>query len=160
MVDQRSSSTTALLAPPSANGHADLAARVEQLELVMGATNEGLWDWDIAGEAVYYSPRWKEMLGYADHEIPNQLGEWKKRVHPDDLEAARAAIQAYLSGERPTYEIEHRLRHKDGSYRWICARGVVARDRDGHPVRFVGFQFQNPAAVAASAASRGRESVE
>ena len=140
MIDQRSQSTTALLAPPAVHNGPDagLAARVELLELVMGASNEGLWDWDLVNNEVTFSPRWKEMLGYADGEIPNRLGEWKMRVHPDDLEPARTAIQAYLSGERDTYEFEHRLQHKDGSYRWICARGIVARDADGRPVRFVG----------------------
>ncbi|MBA2276487.1 MAG: PAS domain S-box protein [Chloroflexia bacterium] len=115
-----------------------MAARVEQLEQVMRATNEGLWDWDLTTNDVHFSPRWKEMLGYADDELPNRFGEWEQRVYPEDLAPAQEAIRAYLARESPTYEVEHRLRHKDGSYRWIRARGAVSRDVDGRPVRFVG----------------------
>lgn len=112
--------------------------RAERLELVLQATNEGHWDWDLTTDEVYFSPRWKEMLGYHDDEIPNALEEWKRRVHPDDLAAAELSLRLYLEGYRPTYEIEHRLRHKNGSWRWICTRGTAVRDDTGRARRIVG----------------------
>jgi PAS domain S-box-containing protein len=119
-------------------GHPHHLTDPARLELVLRATNEGLWEWDLVTDEVHYSLRWKEMLGYADDELPDRFAEWERRVHPDDLASAWAAIRAYLAGESPVYEVEYRLRHKDGSYRWICARGVAARNSAGHPVRLVG----------------------
>ena len=116
---------------------ADLTA-TERLELVLRATNEGLWDWNLITDEVHFSPRWKEMLGYADDELPDRFAEWERRLHPDDGARVWSAIRSYLAGESPAYEVEHRLRHKDGGYRWICARGEAARDADGRPLRLVG----------------------
>jgi PAS domain S-box-containing protein len=104
----------------------------------MRATNEGLWDWDLLTNDVYFSPRWKEMIGYGDEEIPHRFEEWERRVHPNDLDDVRATINAYLSGVSTSYEVEHRLAHKDGTYRWICARGVVICNDHGEATRFVG----------------------
>lgn len=110
----------------------------ERLALVLQATNEGHWDWNLVTDEVYFSPRWKEMLGYRDDEIPNALDEWTRRVHPDDLPAVERSLQLYLEGQQPAYEIEHRLRHKDGGWRWICTRGTALRDGDGPASRIVG----------------------
>ncbi|MDQ4099816.1 MAG: PAS domain-containing protein, partial [Chloroflexota bacterium] len=110
----------------------------ERLELVLRATNEGLWEWDPATNEVRFSPRWKEIIGYAADELPDHFTEWEQRVHPDDLALAWAAIRGYLAGENPIYEVEYRLRHKDGSYRWIRARGVASWDAAGRPIRLVG----------------------
>jgi PAS domain S-box-containing protein len=116
----------------------ELMARIEQLELVIQATDEGLWDWNIVTDEVYFSPRWKAMLGYADEEFPNSTDEWQRRVHPDDVEEAVGAIRGYVAGEWDNCENVHRLRHRDGSYRWMYTRGALKRDGEGRPVRLVG----------------------
>ncbi|MBI4787143.1 MAG: PAS domain S-box protein [Chloroflexi bacterium] len=115
-----------------------LREREERLALVIAGTDDGVWDWDLKTDAVYFSPRWKSMLGYADHEIANRFEEWRRLIHPEDVGRAITAVQTYLEGRTPVYELEHRLQHKDGSYRWILARGTALRDAKGKPYRMAG----------------------
>ena len=129
----------------------------ERFELVMRATSDGLWDWNLLTNEVYFSPRWKSMLGYEEHEIPHHFEEWRKRVHPDDLEQALATIQAHLDGATPSYELEHRLRHKDGTYRWIYARGTSLRDASGRVYRMAGSHVDVTERRQAEEALRERE---
>ena len=110
----------------------------ERLALVIQGSSDGIWDWDIVTNEVYYSPRWKSMLGYADQELENHFSTWERLLHPADRERALATNRAYLSGQTATFELEHRLRHKDGSYRWILSRGVALRDAAGKAVRMAG----------------------
>ena len=110
----------------------------ERFELAVQGSQDGLWDWDVTTDEVYYSPRYKAMLGYDDDEFPNQTYEWEKRLHPDDREEALARLRAHLEGKSRYYEMEHRLLHKDGSYRWLRARGVALRHPDGRPYRMAG----------------------
>jgi PAS domain S-box-containing protein len=119
---------------------AELAVRQsqERLSLVIQGSSDGVWDWDITTNEVYFSARWKSMLGYADDEVANQFCAWEQLLHPDDRERALASIRDYLAGRSPSFELEHRLRHKDGSYRWILSRGVALRDSMGKPVRMAG----------------------
>jgi PAS domain S-box-containing protein len=117
---------------------AALAESEERFQLAVRGTDAGIWDWDLRTDKVYFSPRWKSMLGYAEEEIGDDYTEWERRVHPDDLPRALEAIRAYRSGETNQYELEHRLRHKDGTYRWILARGTLVRDAQGVPYRMVG----------------------
>jgi PAS domain S-box-containing protein len=115
-----------------------LRASEERFDLAIRGANDGLWDWNLKSNTVYFSPRWKEMLGYAEDEIGQSLEEWSTRVHPDDLESAMAAVRSHLDGEVPQYINEHRVRHKDGRYLWILDRGIAQRDENGRPYRMVG----------------------
>lgn len=111
----------------------------ERLRLALEGGGDGLWDWNIKTNEVYFSKRWKAMLGFEEHEISNTFDEWKNRVHPDDLEQAYADITAYIEGKTNIYRIENRLKCKDGSYKWMHDRGIiVSRDIDGNPLRMVG----------------------
>ena len=110
----------------------------ERLELAVRGSQDGLWDWYPTTGEIYYSPRWKSIIGYEDHEIAARIEEWEQRLHPDDRERVLAANKAHIDGLTPHYECEYRLRHKDGSYRWILARGVALRDATGKTYRVAG----------------------
>lgn len=113
-------------------------ASQERFDLAVRGTDAGIWDWDLRTNEVHFSPRWKSMLGYAADEIPNVFSAWESRLHPDDAGRSLATVRAYLAGETKEYELEHRLQHKDGSYRWILARGAAVFDAQGQPYRMVG----------------------
>jgi PAS domain S-box-containing protein len=110
----------------------------ERFDLAMRASNDGIWDLDLASNAVYYSPRWKSMLGYTDEEIEPWLGAFERLVHPSDLSQAMSATRAYLAGATDRYEMQLRMRHKAGHYVDILTRGFAARDEAGTPYRLVG----------------------
>ena len=100
---------------------------------------DGVWDWDRSANTAVFSTRWKQMLGYEDGEIPGRVSEFQRLVHPDDAPSIQAILRAYLAGTSGNYEAEFRMLCKDGSWRWILARGMaVTRDADGHPVRTIG----------------------
>jgi PAS domain S-box-containing protein len=119
---------------------AELAVREQEarLRLAAHAGNVGLWDWDLETNRVVYSPEWKRQIGYDDHEVSNDFEEWRRRVHPEDLPRALDTVKRYLENPRPDFEQEFRFRHKDGSYRWILARGDVVTGPDGRPRRMLG----------------------
>ncbi len=119
---------------------AELRRSEERYALAARGTNDGLWDWDLATDRVYYSPRWKAMLGYDEHEVGDRPAEWLDRVHPDDLPRLQAKRSAHLDEDSPHFEDEHRMRHKDGSYRWFLSRGFAVRDGNGRPYRMAGAQ--------------------
>lgn len=110
----------------------------ERWQLALKGNNDGIWDWNVQTNEVFFSSRWKEMLGYTDPEIENRLEEWSSRVHPDDLEWVMAKIQEHFAGQTPFYVSEHRVRCKDGTYKWILDRGQVLRDEAGNGVRMTG----------------------
>jgi PAS domain S-box-containing protein len=110
----------------------------ERFDLAVRGSQDGLWDWDLVTNEVYYSPRWKSIIGYEDHEIAHRIEEWDVRLHPDEREQVLAANYAHIHGTTPHYEYEYRLRHKDGTYRWILARGVALRDANGKAYRMAG----------------------
>jgi PAS domain S-box-containing protein len=113
----------------------------ERLMLAFAGAQEGIWDWNLETDAVVYSSRWKQMLGYADDEIEPHISAWERLVHPDDKAGADAAHQSVTRGQ-PTYEAEFRLRHKDGHYVHVLSRGFPARrDPDGPVIRIVGTHF-------------------
>ena len=102
-------------------------------------SGDGVWDWDIQTDEAQYSRRWKEMLGYAEDDIPPANQEWVARIHPDDRSRVAEAMQAYLDGKTAVYVVEYRLKCKDESYKWILGRGmVVSRSGDGKPLRMIG----------------------
>lgn len=110
-----------------------------RLHLALEASNTGLWDWNMQTNEVVFNANWRGMLGYEEHEVANELNEWESRVHPEDLPKVYQDINRYLRGETDAYRNEHRLRCKDGSYKWILDQGrVVAWDEAGSPLRFVG----------------------
>jgi PAS domain S-box-containing protein len=115
-----------------------LAKSEERFDLAMRGSNDGVWDWDLPSGRVYFSPRWKEMLGHAEDEIGPALSEWSSRVHPDDMPMAMAAIEAHFSGETSHFEVVFRFRHSDGHYLWLLSRGMAVRDAAGQPLRMVG----------------------
>ncbi len=110
----------------------------ERWHLALRGNNDGIWDWNVQTNEVFFSSRWKEMLGYDDGEIENVIGEWKQRVHPDDWLRVLQAVNDHLAGKTPFYLTEHRLRCKDGSYKWILDRGQALWNAEGIPVRMVG----------------------
>jgi diguanylate cyclase (GGDEF)-like protein/PAS domain S-box-containing protein len=117
-----------------------LRASEQRHALALEGANDGLWDWDVEGEAVYFSPRWKAMLGYADEELGEAPGEWLGRVHQDDRAALQQAFEAHCSGASDQFEYEYRIQHRDGSYLWMLARGMAVRDHAGQATRVVGSQ--------------------
>ncbi len=109
-----------------------------RLRLVMQAANIGFWDWDVKTNSVYHSPEWKRQLGYEDRDISNAIGEWQSRLHPEDQARVQSAVAAFLAEPRCGYDLEFRLRHRDGSYRWIHSQGLLLRDHEGKPARLLG----------------------
>jgi PAS domain S-box-containing protein len=122
----------------------DAALRIseERWNFALEGSRDGVWDWNVKTNDVFFSQRWKTMLGYSENEFEGRFDEWITRVHRDDLDATLDGIQRHLRGETADYEVEHRVLAKDGSYRWILARGrVVVRDEAGAPTRMVGTQI-------------------
>ncbi len=109
----------------------------ERLAVAIQGTNDGLWDWNLETNVVWFAPRYKEMLGYEELEFPNLLTSFETHLHPDDAESTEHAIKMHLE-ESIEYDVEHRLRKKSGEYCWFRARGAVARDRSGKAVRMSG----------------------
>jgi PAS domain S-box-containing protein len=130
----------------------------ERLALAVAGAREGVWDWNLETNAVVYSTRWKQMLGYADEEIEPHVSAWERLVHPDDTSRADRANDSVARGERATYEAEFRLRHKDGHYVHVLSRGFPVRREPGGPVvRIVGTHFDLTEPKRAEAALRENE---
>ncbi|MGB7442974.1 MAG: PAS domain-containing protein [Coleofasciculaceae cyanobacterium] len=110
----------------------------ERWHLALRGNNDGIWDWNLETNKIFYSSRWKEMLGYQEAEITNNVEEWKKRINPDDAGLVIGLVRAHLAGTTPYYIAEYRLRTKDGNYKWILDRGQALWDEQGKPVRLVG----------------------
>ncbi|WP_353570164.1 PAS domain S-box protein [Candidatus Albibeggiatoa sp. nov. BB20] len=110
----------------------------QRFDLAVQGAKEGIWDWDILSGAEYYSPRFKQILGYKTYEIPHHVDEWRKHLHSDDYEWVLSQIDAYLHHELPVYELTYRMKHKDGHYVWVLDRGMAVWADDGHATRMVG----------------------
>ena len=111
----------------------------ERWELASWAANEGIWDWDMRTNQVYHSAVWYRMFGYEPGEVPDTSWTWESLLHPDDAVRVIAERRAHIEGRTPQYYSEHRVRCKDGQYRWFLSRGKVIRDAAGFPFRMIGF---------------------
>ena len=110
----------------------------ERWQLALRGANDGIWDWNVVTNEVFFSKRWKEMLGYQEDEIQNNLEEWSKRVHREDLDWVKELIQDHFAHKTPFYISEHRVLCKDGSYKWILDRGQALWDEAGNVIRMAG----------------------
>jgi two-component system sensor histidine kinase/response regulator len=116
-----------------------LRQREERMWLALRGNEDGVWDWNVADSSIYFSERWKAILGFADHEIGNALSVWESLVHPDDLPGTLARIEGVIAGESDVYRVQFRMRHRDQGWRWVLSRAkVVARDGSGRATRLVG----------------------
>lgn len=122
---------------------AELALQDTQarLSLVINEVKAGYWDWDLLSQTLYLSPEWKRQIGFDEHELANRRASWEERLHPDDRASVLAATENYIAGRQPLYELEFRLCHKDGSYRWIHCRGGLLRDQNNQPYRMLGINL-------------------
>jgi diguanylate cyclase (GGDEF)-like protein/PAS domain S-box-containing protein len=115
-----------------------LQSSEEKFDQVLESSLEGFWDWDLICAQLYFSPRWKEQIGYTDDELLNTFETWESRLHPDEREEVMRKLQAYLNNPWGSWEEEFRLRHKNGDYRWIQARAKPTLDNKGKVVRLTG----------------------
>jgi len=116
----------------------DLHDSEERYALAMQGANDGLWDWNLITNEVHWSVRWKAMLGYDDSAIGTSPDEWFTRVHRDDLDRVDEALQAHLTGGTGYYESEHRILHRNGTFRWVLCRGAAIRNVEGAATRLAG----------------------
>jgi PAS domain S-box-containing protein len=114
-----------------------LSASEEKLRLAMDAAQDGIWDWNVTTGEVDYSTNWSQLLG--ERELAQDYSSWAERIHPDDKDRIFVSLDAHLRGKSDYWQEEHRLKHKDGSWKWVFGKGrVVERDTDGQPLRMVG----------------------
>src|SRR5271154_3467790 len=124
---------------PAKRALESLSIHGERLEWALSIGDTAVWEWDLALGRVWSSQRAKTMLGYAPDELIDTVETWEELIHPEEGAAVEAAVQLCLSGVSPLYRHEYRLRHKDGSWRWILDQGrIVDRDPAGNPLRMVG----------------------
>ncbi len=117
----------------------DLETDGERYSLIAQSSNDGIWDWDLKTDKVFFDERWRAIVGYeAQDEWTDSINEWMDRIHAEDLELFKTEIEACLTGWTSTFKNEHRLQHHDGSHRWVLARGMAARHEDGTVYRVAG----------------------
>lgn len=112
-----------------------------RLHDIVSGSGVGVWEWNLDTNEVQFSKEWKRQLGYAENEIRDHFDEWQKRVHPDDIEHALAITHRFIKAPWPNYETEFRMRHKDGSWRWILARACLISGSEGKPMQMVGIHL-------------------
>ena len=117
---------------------ADLAASQERFALAVSGSTDGLWDWNVLTDEVYYSPRWKAMLGLDDTAVGCGVNEWTSRIHSADRQRVLAELEAHRVGETPHFKSEYRIENAAGEYRWMMCRGLVVTDEDGKAYRMTG----------------------
>ena len=112
----------------------------ERYALAARGANDGLWDWNLQNNVVYFSPRWKNMLGYQENEIGDKPEEWLDRIHEADRDRVKEEIASHQKGSVPQFESEHRVLHKDGTFRWMLSRGLAVHSDSGKTLRMAGWQ--------------------
>ena len=117
---------------------ADLIRSQERFELAVQGSKSGLWEWNLRANEIYFSEQWKRLLGYGDDELANSLETWKDRIHPNDYNPMMQAVQRYIERKDREFEVEIRLLHRDGNYRWMLVRGIALWDEQGIAYRFAG----------------------
>ncbi len=110
----------------------------EQYALATRGANDGLWDWNLRTDEVYFSQRWKAILGQKDTEVTGVINEWFKRIHPEDLEQVKNDLSNHMKGLTPHFENEHRMLHMNGEYLWVLTRGMAVRDDEDNAYRMAG----------------------
>jgi len=111
----------------------------ERWKFALEGSGDGVWDWNAITNEVFFSHQWKALLGFKDHEIGNNFNEWDSRLHPDDKERVNKDLNNFLNGKTNFYSVEHRLKCKDGTYKWIQARGkIITWTDDKKPKRIIG----------------------
>ena len=130
----------ALLIDIAARKRAEDALRESQdrYALAVAGSNDGHWDWNLVSGSIYFSARWKEMLGCQDDQVGSLPEEWFRRVHPEDLELLKSALAAHREQIMPHFQLEHRMLHTDGGVRWVLLRGAASRDDQCNAVRMAG----------------------
>ncbi len=133
------------------HGHIEIALYKHRMErqlreseeryfLATQGANDGLWDWNVHGKEIYFSPRWKAMLGYGERQIGNSPLDWFNRIHPADRQQVERRISEHLSGASNHFESEYRILDAKGAYRWVLCRGLARRDENGKAYRIAGSQ--------------------
>lgn len=110
----------------------------DRYSLVLKATNDGIWEWNLRNRSIYFSPRWKEILGFSKEELKNTPDEWFKRIHPDEVNRVEDELALHLDGKSPSFTSEHRLLHKNGSYIWVRMNGKALSDHEGALIKIAG----------------------
>ncbi len=125
----------------ASNAFNELRASEERYSLVEYSIGDGIWDWIFEDDQIYYSPRWKSMLGFDEDDIEGNPLEWIDRIHPDDKTRVIEELHRHKNAETEKFECEYRIRNADGDYRWVKCRGLAVLDEDGLPYRMTGSQM-------------------
>ena len=142
-----------------------LREQEQSLRIAVAGARMGLYEWDIVTNRVTLSPEWKAQLGYRDEEMPNDYAEWHSRLHPDDQQRVVADVMAFVAHPDGPFDMEYRMRHKDGNYRWIAAKGAASVNAAGQAIRLIGghidiTEFKRSAANLARQAARAEALLE
>jgi PAS domain S-box-containing protein len=112
----------------------------ERLDIITATTHDGIWEWDLEEATLSFSMRWREMMGYGPEDLDLKRFNWRRIVHPDDVQAVENAVRAHISGETAFFESIHRNMRKDGRYIWVHSRGKAMRDANGRLKGILGLE--------------------